>query len=83
MVDTVSYDRKTIRIGGRDVPYQEVKSRFLKLKRDHIEYVLESLAANCTYIRDNYSYNLTALFNAPTTIANYYRALVNKDMYGK
>lgn len=83
MVDTVSYDRKTIRIGGRDVPYQEVKSRFLKLKRDHIEYVLESLAANSTYIKDNYSYNLTALFNAPTTIANYYRALVNKDMYGK
>ena len=83
MVDTVSYDRKTIRVGGRDVPYQEVKSRFLKLKRDHIEYVLESLAANSTYIKDNYSYNLTALFNAPTTIANYYRALVNKDMYGK
>ena len=83
MVDTVSYDRKTIRVGGRDVPYQEVKSRFLKLKRDHIEYVLESLEANCTYIKDNYSYNLTALFNAPTTIANYYRALVNKDMFGK
>ena len=83
MVDTVSYDRKTIRVGGRDVPYQEVKSRFLKLKRDHIEYVLESLAANSTYIKDNYSYNLTALFNAPTTIANYYRALVNKDMYGR
>ena len=83
MVDTVSYDCKTMRVGGRDVPYQEVKKRFLKLKRDHIEYVLESLAANCTYIKDNYSYNLTALFNAPTTIANYYRALVNKDMYGK
>lgn len=82
MVDTVSYDRKIMRIGGRDVPYQEIKSRFLKLKRSHIEYVLESLESNCTNIKDTYRYNLTALFNAPTTIANHYRALVNKDMYG-
>ena len=82
MVDTVSYERKTIRVGGREVPYQEVKSRLLKLNINHMEYVLESLAANCTHIIDNYSYNLTTLFNAPTTIANYYRALVNKDMYG-
>ena len=82
MVDTVSYDRKKIRVGGRDVPYKEVKSRLLKLRREHIEYVLESLAANCTRIKDIYSYSLTALFNAPTTIANYYRSLVQHDMYG-
>lgn len=82
MVDTVSYECKKMRIGGRDIPYQEVKSRFLKLTRSHIEYVLEALEANCTNIKDTYRYNLTALFNAPTTISNYYRALVKHDMYG-
>lgn len=82
MVDTVSYDRETMRIGGRDVPYQEVKSRFLKLTRSHIEYVLESLESNCTNIKDTYRYNLTALFNAPTTMSNHYRALVKHEMYG-
>ena len=82
MVDTVSYECKKMRIGGRDIPYQEVKSRFLKLTRSHIEYVLEALEANCTNIKDIYRYNLTALFNAPTTMSNHYRALVKHDMYG-
>ena len=82
IVDTVSYDCKTVRIGGREVPYPEVKSRFLKLTRSHIEYVLESLGKNSTSIKDTYRYNLTALFNAPVTMSNYYRAQVNHDMYG-
>ena len=82
MVDTVSYDRTTMRIGGRDIPYAEVKSRFLKLTRSHIEYVLESLASNCTNIKDVYRYNLTTLFNAPVTMSNHYRAQVKHDMYG-
>ena len=77
MTDTVSYKCETLRIGKKDVPYQDVKSRFLKLTRGHIEYVLDALGENCTKIKDSYSYNMTTLFNAPATMSNHYRALVS------
>lgn len=77
MTDTVSYKCETLRIGKKDVPYQDVKSRFLKLTRGHMEYVLDALGENCTKIKDSYSYNMTTLFNAPATMSNHYRALVS------
>ena len=77
MTDTVSYKCETLRIGKKDVPYQDVKSRFLKLTRGYIEYVLDALGENCTKIKDSYSYNMTTLFNAPATMSNHYRALVS------
>lgn len=68
IVDTVCSARQTIRIAGDDFPAEVVKSRLMKLDSSHIEYVLDSMAANTTYIRNIKKYLLAALFNAPSTI---------------
>ncbi|WP_099204964.1 DUF6017 domain-containing protein [Scatolibacter rhodanostii] len=82
LVDTVCSARQTIRISGDDFPAEVVKSRLLKLDSSHIQYVLDCMAANTTYVRNIKKYLLAALFNAPATIGNYYSALVNHDLYG-
>ena len=60
-----------------------VKSRFLKLDSSHIEYVLDRMRDNTTYVRNIKKYLLAALYNAPATIGNYYTSLVSHDMYGQ
>ena len=52
MVDTVCSHRETIRIAGDDYPAEVVKSRFLKLNSSHIEYVLDRMRENTTYVRN-------------------------------
>ena len=82
MVDTVCSNRETIRIAGDDYPAEVVKSRFLKLNSSHIEYVLDRMRENTTYVRNIKKYLLAALYNAPATIDSYYTSLVSHDMYG-
>ena len=82
MVDTVCSRRETIRIAGDDYPAEVVKSRFLKLDSSHIEYLLDRMRENTTYVRNIKKYLLAALYNAPTTINSYYSSLVQHDMYG-
>ena len=81
LAETCSSKRKTIRIAGDDKPLEIVKSRFMKLNSLHIEYVLDCLKENTTYVRDMKQYLLTTLFNAPVTIDPYYQARVNYDMH--
>ena len=80
LVDTCCSKRKTIRIAGDDKPIEVVKSRFMKLTKDHIDYVLICLQKNSTEVRNMKQYLLATLFNAPTTISPYYQAWVNNDM---
>ena len=82
LVDTVCSARQTIRVAGDDFPAEVVKSRLLKLDSGHIQYVLDCMAQNTTYVRNIKKYLLAALFNAPVTMDSYYSALVNHDMYG-
>ena len=82
MVDTVCSRRETIRIAGDDYPAEVVKSRFLKLNSSHIEYVLDRMRENTTYVRNIKKYLLAALYNAPATIDSYYTSLVSHDLYG-
>ena len=81
MVDTVCSRRETIRIAGDDYPTEVVKFRFLKLNSSHIEYVLDRMRENTTYVRNIKKYLLAALYNAPATIDSYYVSLVNHDLY--
>lgn len=81
MVDTVCSRRETIRIAGDDYPAEVVKSRSLKLNSPHIEYVLDRMRENTTYVRNIKKYLLAALYNAPATIDSYYASLVNHDLY--
>ena len=82
MVDTVCSHREMIRIAGDDYPAEVVKSRFLKLNSSHVEYVLDRMRENTTYVRNIKKYLLAALYNAPATIDSYYTSLVSHDMYG-
>ena len=52
----------------------------LKLNSDHIQFVLKCMKENTTKVRNIKQYLLTVLFNAPTTISNYYTSLVNHDL---
>ena len=82
IVETVCTTKKYIRVAGSDYPAEVVRSRLLKLDSEHIRFVFNCLKENTTKIRNIKQYLLTTLYNAPTTIGNYYSALVQHDMYG-
>ena len=81
MLETVCTSRKTIRIAGDDYPAELVKSKFMKLNSEHIRFVLDCMQENTTKIRNIKQYLKAVLFNAPSTISNYYTSLVNHDLY--
>jgi len=80
MLETVCTSRVTIRIASDDYPAELVKAKFLKLNGSHIEYVLDCLKNNTTDIRNIKKYLLAVLFNAPSTMDNYYASLVAHDL---
>ena len=83
ILETVCSKRKRILIAGDEYPAELVKGKFMKLNSSHIEFVLECMQENTTKIRNIKQYLKAALFNAPSTIGNYYTSLVNHDMYGR
>ena len=80
ILETVCSTRKTIRIAGDDYPAELVKAKFMKLDSEHIRFVMDCMRENTTKIRSIKQYLRAALFNAPSTIGNYYTALVAHDM---
>jgi hypothetical protein len=82
IVEVIVTKQDTVHIGKLDYPHQLVISRLLKITREHIDYVIECMNKTSSKINNMKSYLLTALFNAPTTMANYYRAEANFDLKG-
>lgn len=82
LTETLSSSRDTIRVSGTDFPADFVKNKLLKLNAEHIEFVLDCMKENTTQVRNIRQYLLAALFNAPSTMDNYYSARVNHDLYG-
>ena len=80
--DVVCVKRKAVRINGEDYPYELVKSRFLKLRSSHAEYVMKCMKDTVTKIANIRAYLITALYNAPSTMSHYYQQEVMHDMYG-
>ena len=80
IVDTVCTTKETVRISGDDKPADVVKSQFLKLDIEHIRFVMDALRENTTKVRNIRQYLLATLYNAPLTISNHFRSLVNHDM---
>lgn len=80
LTETVCTTCQTIRVAKNDFPAEIVKSRLLKLTAEHIRFVLGCLSRNTTKIRNIRQYLLTTLYNAPTTIDNYYAAMVSHDL---
>ncbi|MFR0845720.1 MAG: DUF6017 domain-containing protein [Oscillospiraceae bacterium] len=80
ILETICTRRKTIRVAGDDYPAELVKAKMMKLDSEHIRFVLDCLNRNTTEIRNIKQYLRAALFNAPSTIGNYYSSLVAHDM---
>ena len=80
MAETCASRREYIRINGEDLPMALVKKRFLTLDGEHIRYVMDSLRHCTTRVVNIRAYTLTALYNAPTTINQYYTTQVSCDM---
>ena len=64
------------------MPAETVRSRFLKVNSEHIDYIFWCLKRNTTKIRNIKAYLTTVIYNAPATISNFYAAEVNHDMNG-
>lgn len=68
-------------IGGKRVPSDLVKKRFLSLDSSHIEYVFECMEKTQTEIRNIKSYLISALFNAPLTMDLYYEQKAKEALH--
>ena len=80
IVEVCCTQRKYIRVNQEDMPRDLVKSRLLKLDREHIRYVMECLSRNPTRIGNIKAYTLSALYNAPITMTQHYISQVSHDM---
>ena len=80
--ETVCVKRETVSIEGQEFPQEIVKSRFLKLNSNHLEYVRDCMKKTTTKIGNIKRYLLTALYNAPATMNHYYQQEVQHDLYG-
>lgn len=80
MVEVCCTQRETVRVNQEDIPTPVVRSRFLKLEREHILYVMDSMQRNTTQVGNIRAYTLSALYNAPATMIPYYTAQVSHDM---
>ena len=80
MVEVCCTRRETVRVNQEDIPTAVVRSRFLKLNQEHILYVMEAMRQNTTRVGNIRAYTLSALYNAPATIGQYYTSQVSHDM---
>ena len=83
MTDTLCSTRPTLRIGGEEIPAEQVKGRFLSLDYGHLEYVFDCLRRNTTQIRNIRAYLLTTLYNSYFSANSGTMAQVQHDLYGK
>jgi len=82
MTDVVCSRSPTIRINKQDYPTDVVRSRFLKITSEHIEYIHDSLKDNTSNVRNIRAFLITTIYNSLETIDNFYTAKVNHDLYG-
>ena len=83
MTEAACSSRETVRICGQELPTPVVRSRFLKLNREHILYVRDCLCSTTAAIGNIKAYTLAALYNAPVTMESYYTARVNHDLFSE
>ena len=82
IADVLTSTQPTIQIGREKVSIQAVVSRFRKLDETHIQYMFDCLRKSTKKIHNIRAYLLTSLYNAPTTIGQFYQAEVQHDLYG-
>lgn len=77
MAETCAFRNEPCRINGNYIPAEVVKSVFLKLSYEHIEYVQSCIDKYNGKIRNIKSYLISALYNSQYTIDNYYSVIGN------
>ena len=80
MAEVCCSGKSVVRINREDIPTELVQERFLSLNREHILYVLDCMSKTTSQIGNIRAYSLSALYNAPATMDQYYAALVNHDL---
>ena len=64
IADTLCANAPSVRIAGRQVPVETIRSRFSRLSAEHIEQVIRSLECNAVNVRIMRAYLLTAIYNS-------------------
>ena len=80
MTDVVCSSSPTIRVNGEAVSHEVVKSRFLKLTDEEIDYVLYAMQHNSSRIGNIRSYLITMLYNSKLTVSNFYANMACNDI---
>lgn len=81
MAEVVTSTSTTLRVCGENKPAEVVKSQILKNNNSTIRYVLSSLNNNTSEVKNIKLYIITALYNAPSTINNYFKSMVQHDLF--
>ena len=79
ITETVCSGKKYIKVAGSELDASIVRSQFLKLKAEHILFVIDCMDKSTSEITCMKSYLITALYNSLRTINHYYDAWVNHD----
>ena len=80
MVDVVCSKEPYIRINKQDYPHEVVKSRFLKINSDNVEYINFALQNNTSDVRNIRAFLITTIYRSTETMDNWYTAKVQHDM---
>ena len=68
MLDCVCTNAEKMRVNGSEQYTSVIRSRFLKLNNEHIQYVLQCLNKCDSEVKNIRAYLITVLYNAPTTM---------------
>ena len=80
MTDVICSSSPTIRVNSEAVSHEVVKSRFLKLTDEEIDYVLYAMQHNSSRIGNIRSYLITMLYNSKSTVSNYFANMAYNDI---
>ncbi len=80
IAETMCCKEDNIRVGKRDLPTEVVKGKLMKLDYECVFYVLDCLSKSSTPVKYVKNYLLTALYNAPDTLAVHIQAKYNSNM---
>ena len=72
ILDVMVSTAPKLRINREEKDIEIVKAQFAKLKKDHVEFVLQSMDDTSTKARNIRAVLLTALYNSVNTINSYY-----------
>lgn len=77
MLDLVCFNKKPVAINGNSYPAEVVKSRMLKLKREHLEHVCEIYNELSTPVTNFYKHCTATLYNSYYEVNNHIKNVMN------